>query len=114
MTGHLPSPEPATHTAKEEKTEEPIPEEDEANANPEAKATHDQPAEEKRRPQRPRMSMQRTYSKPTYPSHKPVDAKNTDLEPYVGGVQSECRSLMSDLQLIRRPYSIRHKPSRGR
>ncbi|KAL8974322.1 MAG: hypothetical protein Q9197_001442 [Variospora fuerteventurae] len=81
VTGHLPSPEPATHTAKQEKTQEPIPEENEASANSEGKAHLDQPAGEKKRPQRPRMSMQRTYSKPTYPSHKPVDASKTDLEP---------------------------------
>ncbi|KAI4127611.1 MAG: hypothetical protein LQ338_003106 [Usnochroma carphineum] len=80
-TGHLPSPEPATHTAHQDKTRETIPENEEANSNPEAKAPGDQPAEEKKKPQRPRMAMQRTYSKPTYPSHRPVDASKPDLNP---------------------------------
>ncbi|KAL8928452.1 MAG: hypothetical protein Q9208_001685 [Pyrenodesmia sp. 3 TL-2023] len=81
VTGHLPTPEPATHTAHPPRREESIPEETEPDGDSEAKPPTEQPAEEKRKPQRPRPSMQRTYSKPMYPSHKPVDASKTDLDP---------------------------------
>ncbi|KAL8735580.1 MAG: hypothetical protein Q9166_000749 [cf. Caloplaca sp. 2 TL-2023] len=73
VTGHLPSPEPATHTAQSQKASPEIIEEDAAPS--------EKPAEAKKKPQRPRMSMQRTYSKPTYPSHRPLDASKTDLDP---------------------------------
>ncbi|KAL8674896.1 MAG: hypothetical protein Q9168_000699 [Polycauliona sp. 1 TL-2023] len=79
VTGHLPNPEPETHTAQPQKTPPETIEEDvisEANTS-----TTGQVAEVKKRPQRPRMSMQRTYSQPTYPSHRPVDASKTDLDP---------------------------------
>ncbi|KAL8804495.1 MAG: hypothetical protein Q9182_002502 [Xanthomendoza sp. 2 TL-2023] len=78
VTGHLPNPEPATHTAQQKKTSPDTIEED---ATSDANASTDTPAEPKKKPQRPRMSMQRTYSKPTYPSHHPVDASKTDLDP---------------------------------
>lgn len=83
VTGHLPSPEPATHTAHQEKAKETIPENQEVNDNPETKKPTDETKAEKKKPQRPTMAMQRTYSKPTYPSHKPVDTSKTDLNPYV-------------------------------
>ncbi|KAL9602925.1 MAG: hypothetical protein Q9219_001450 [cf. Caloplaca sp. 3 TL-2023] len=80
VTGHLPNPEPVTHTAQQEKADDTIPEYGEAEGKSEANAPTEQPAEEKKqKPKRPRMSMQRTYSKPTYPSHQPVDASKTDL-----------------------------------
>ncbi|CAL8577803.1 hypothetical protein XPA_003618 [Xanthoria parietina] len=84
VTGHLPNPEPATHTAQPEKdSPETIEEEEEEGGGVEAEAEADreQPAEAKKKPQRPRMSLQRTYSKPTYPSHRPVDTSKTDLDP---------------------------------
>ncbi|KAL8663846.1 MAG: hypothetical protein Q9202_003532 [Teloschistes flavicans] len=79
VTGHLPNPEPSTHTAKQGATED-IPEEGEAEEGSGTQTPSEQPAEEKKKPQRPRPKMQRTYSKPTYPSHRPVDASKTDLE----------------------------------
>ncbi|KAL9000837.1 MAG: hypothetical protein Q9169_000591 [Polycauliona sp. 2 TL-2023] len=78
VTGHLPNPEPETHTAQSQKSP---PETIEEDAVSEATASTDQPAEAKQRPQRPKMSMQRTYSQPTYPSHRPVDTSKTDLDP---------------------------------
>ncbi|KAL8853288.1 MAG: hypothetical protein Q9221_001900 [Calogaya cf. arnoldii] len=78
VTGHLPSPEPATHTAQPQKTG---PETIEEDVVSEANGSKDQQPEAKKRPQRPRMSMQRTYSQPTYPSHRPVDTNKTDLNP---------------------------------
>ncbi|KAI4233612.1 MAG: hypothetical protein LQ349_004310 [Xanthoria aureola] len=83
VTGHLPNPEPATHTAQPEKdTPETIEEEEEeGGVEAEADPSTEQPAEAKKKPQRPRMSLQRTYSKPTYPSHRPVDTSKTDLDP---------------------------------
>ena len=80
MTGHLPGPEPATHTAEQEKPQETIPEGEEVSSGTaDNDAPVDQATAEKKKPQRPRMSMQRTYSRPTYPSHRPVDASKTDL-----------------------------------
>ncbi|KAI4280832.1 MAG: hypothetical protein L6R38_004139 [Xanthoria sp. 2 TBL-2021] len=81
VTGHLPSPEPVTHTAQREKASPETIEEEEGEVNSEANASTEQPAEAKKKPQRPRMSLQRTYSKPTYPSHRPVDTSKTDLDP---------------------------------
>lgn len=81
MTGHLPSPEPATHTAQQVKAEDAIPENEEVNEKSGTATPTEQPPEEKKKPQRPRMGMQRTYSKPTYPSHHPVDTSQTDLNP---------------------------------
>ncbi|KAI4152448.1 MAG: hypothetical protein L6R39_001824 [Caloplaca ligustica] len=81
VTGHLPTPEPATHTAPQPRREESIPENEEVNSNAEARTPTDEPKEERKKPQRPRMAMQRTYSQPTYPSHKPVDTSKTDLSP---------------------------------
>ncbi|KAI4262109.1 MAG: hypothetical protein L6R42_002711 [Xanthoria sp. 1 TBL-2021] len=82
VTGHLPSPEPATHTAHPEKSSpETIEEEEEGEVESETNASTEQPAEAKKKPQRPRMSLQRTYSKPTYPSHRPVDTSKNDLDP---------------------------------
>ncbi|KAL8711039.1 MAG: hypothetical protein Q9220_004420 [cf. Caloplaca sp. 1 TL-2023] len=86
VTGHLPNPEPATHTAKESKAEDVIPEAKEDGNIPEDKVSEDtgpkgKPVEGKKKPQRPRMSLQRTYSKPTYPSHRPIDTSKTDLNP---------------------------------
>lgn len=81
MTGHLPSPEPATHTAHQENADDTIPENEEANGKSEVDAPTEQPVEEKKKPQRPRIPMQRTYSRPTYPSHRPIDASKTDLDP---------------------------------
>ncbi|KAL8899304.1 MAG: hypothetical protein Q9192_001637 [Flavoplaca navasiana] len=78
VTGHLPNPEPETHTAQPQKSP---PETIEEDVVSEANTSADQPAEAKTRPQRPKMSMQRTYSQPTYPSHRPVDASKTDLAP---------------------------------
>ncbi|KAL8768449.1 MAG: hypothetical protein Q9209_005355 [Squamulea sp. 1 TL-2023] len=78
VTGHLPNPEPATHTAQPQNTS---PETIEEDPKLEANASSDKPTEAKKKPQRPRMSMQRTYSKPTYPSHRPVDTSKTDLDP---------------------------------
>ncbi|KAI4241632.1 MAG: hypothetical protein L6R40_004465 [Gallowayella cf. fulva] len=78
VTGHLPNPEPTTHTAQQQKTS---PETIDEEAKSEVDISTSQPAETKKKPQRPRMSMQRTYSKPTYPSHRPVDASKTDLDP---------------------------------
>ncbi|KAL8722676.1 MAG: hypothetical protein Q9225_000908 [Loekoesia sp. 1 TL-2023] len=80
VTGHLPSPEPATHTAHQVNEDDIIPENEEANGKSEVDASTGQPAEGKKKPQRPRMPMQRTYSRPTYPSHRPVDASKTDLD----------------------------------
>ncbi|KAL8909212.1 MAG: hypothetical protein Q9207_000386 [Kuettlingeria erythrocarpa] len=81
VTGHLPSPEPATHTAHQAKREDSIPEERETDGELQDNAPTHQPAAEEKKPQRPRPSMQRTYSKPMYPSHKPVDTSKTDLDP---------------------------------
>ncbi|KAL8841322.1 MAG: hypothetical protein Q9170_000952 [Blastenia crenularia] len=81
VTGHLPSPEPSAHTAQQEKAEEAIPENEEVKSKPEGDSPAEQPVEEKKKPKRPRPSMQRTYSRPTYPSHHPVDASKTDLNP---------------------------------
>ncbi|KAL8862479.1 MAG: hypothetical protein Q9178_000976 [Gyalolechia marmorata] len=78
VTGHLPSPEPATHTARPQNNS---PETIEEDVESETKTAADQPGEATKKPQRPRMWMQRTYSKPTYPSHRPVDAGKTDLNP---------------------------------
>ncbi|KAI4278287.1 MAG: hypothetical protein LQ337_001108 [Flavoplaca oasis] len=78
VTGHLPNPEPETHTAQPQKSP---PETIEEDVVSEANTSGDQPAEARKRPQRPKMSMQRTYSQPTYPSHRPVDASKTDLAP---------------------------------
>ncbi|CAO1602762.1 hypothetical protein XANCAGTX0491_006361 [Xanthoria calcicola] len=81
VTGHLPNPEPATHTAQPEKDTPETIEEEEGGVEAEADPSTEQPAEAKKKPQRPRMSLQRTYSKPTYPSHRPVDTSKTDLDP---------------------------------
>ncbi|KAL8915474.1 MAG: hypothetical protein Q9171_000038 [Xanthocarpia ochracea] len=78
VTGHLPSPEPATHTARPQKNS---PETIEEDVKSETNTAADQPVEATKKPQRPRMAMQRTYSKPTYPSHRPVDVGKTDLNP---------------------------------
>ncbi|KAL9042761.1 MAG: hypothetical protein Q9180_000353 [Flavoplaca navasiana] len=78
VTGHLPNPEPETHTAQPQKSP---PETIEEDVVSEANTSAEQPAEANKRPQRPKMSMQRTYSQPTYPSHRPVDASKTDLAP---------------------------------
>ncbi|KAL8633306.1 hypothetical protein Q9189_001027 [Teloschistes chrysophthalmus] len=80
VTGHLPNPEPSTHTAQQAAAEETIPEEEEVNDVSGTQTPSEQPTEEKKKPQRPRPKIQRTYSKPTYPSHQPVDASKTDLE----------------------------------
>ncbi|KAL8950710.1 MAG: hypothetical protein Q9222_003269 [Ikaeria aurantiellina] len=86
VTGHLPNPEPSTHTAKENQKKDVTPDAKEDGDIPEDKVpedtvSEDKPAEGKKKPQRPRMSLQRTYSKPTYPSHRPTDASMTDLNP---------------------------------
>ncbi|KAL8706202.1 MAG: hypothetical protein Q9201_000708 [Fulgogasparrea decipioides] len=91
VTGHLPDPEPATHTANQKEAEETIPEE--TNGNEETiqeevdgnegsgvQTPTEQPTEGKKKPQRPRPIMRRTYSKPTYPTHQPVDVSETDLK----------------------------------
>ncbi|KAL8761680.1 MAG: hypothetical protein Q9184_002215 [Pyrenodesmia sp. 2 TL-2023] len=108
VTGHLPSPEPATHTAHQAKREESIPEERETDGDPEVKAPTQQPAEEKKKPQRPRPSMQRTYSKPMYPSHKPVDASKTDLDPPVEGVEGFEGAGMGRLITFKEPQPLTH------
>ncbi|KAL9586136.1 MAG: hypothetical protein Q9212_001117 [Teloschistes hypoglaucus] len=92
VTGHLPNPEPSTHTAHQATAEETIPEEGEANEGSGTQTPSEQPAEEKKKPQRPRPKMQRTYSKPTYPSHQQVDASKTDLE---GDSVGHTRSVIS-------------------
>ncbi|KAL9026111.1 MAG: hypothetical protein Q9196_005177 [Gyalolechia fulgens] len=81
VTGHLPSPEPTTHTAQQGKAEDTIPEDEEVNETSGTATPTEQPPDEKKKPLRPRMAMQRTYSSPTYPRHHPVDASKTDLNP---------------------------------
>ncbi|KAL8874329.1 MAG: hypothetical protein Q9174_000328 [Haloplaca sp. 1 TL-2023] len=80
VTGHLPNPEPSTHTANESKREESIAEEPEDREQSGTNTPSEQPAEAKKKPQRPRPTMRRTYSRPTYPSHQPIDVSKTDLE----------------------------------
>ncbi|KAI4109245.1 MAG: hypothetical protein L6R37_000676 [Teloschistes peruensis] len=80
VTGHLPNPEPSTHTVQQATAKKTIPKEAKANEGSGTQTPSEQPAEEKKKLQRPRPKMQRTYSKPTYPSHQPVDASKTDLE----------------------------------
>ena len=98
MTGTLPGPEPETHTAtqsQEEVRPSPKPDsiaEEPNNVDHDAKdntttpdqkdqsQNHDQDAEKPQpRPKRPNMALQRTYSKPHYPS--PSDVEKSDLSP---------------------------------
>ncbi|KAI4213450.1 MAG: hypothetical protein LQ351_003950 [Letrouitia transgressa] len=73
VTGHLLEPEPATHTAKpeEQKENEEFPIED--------------PFIEKAEKwkQRPRIPLQRTYSRPTYPSKPTADKEGTNFTPSI-------------------------------
>ena len=92
VTGTLPGPEPETHTADQKQEEiQPSPKPDsiaEEPSNQENDVTDPNTAEQqqdqdtekpKARPKRPSMALQRTYSRPHYPS--PSDVEKTDLQP---------------------------------
>ncbi len=96
VTGTLPNPEPATRTAHPEISETNSMNTDSSNNQDESKKdplveqsgdgkdNEDEKTPQHKRLQRPRMSLQRTYSKPTYPT-KPSEPEKTDLDltPYV-------------------------------
>ena len=90
VTGTLPGPEPETHTANQSKEQiHPSPKPDSIAEEPDnedinnttEQQEQDQEGTEKPkpRPKRPTIGLQRTYSKPTYPS--PSDVEKTDLSP---------------------------------
>ena len=78
VTGTLPAPEPATKTATSETASL---NSDAGPAGPSSDALVEKDEEEKTpKGLRPRMGLQRTYSRPTYPDR--TEASQTDLTPY--------------------------------